>query len=590
MAGQIQEIRVPDIGDFKNIPVIEVIATPGTVVAPEDSLVTLESDKATMDIPSPLGGTIVEMLVKSGDRVSQGTLIARIETAGAGAAAGKAASAVASAAGSASASAPPAAAPMAAASYAGAADVTCDLAVIGAGPGGYSAAFRAADLGLKVVLIERDPTLGGVCLNVGCIPSKALLHTAAVMDEVKTMADHGIAFATPVIDLNRLRTHKEKVIGKLTGGLAQMAKARKVTVVQGTGRFVDGAHIEVALAAGGRSVVKFGKAIIAAGSEAIALPFLPKDPRIVNSTGALELPFIPGRMLVIGGGIIGLEMATVYSSLGARIDVVELLDGLMPGADRDLVKVWEKKNAPRFDHVMLKTKCVGAEAKSDGIHVRFEGPAAPADPQRYDLVLVAVGRSPNGRLIAADAAGVAVNERGFIAVDRQMRTNVANIFAIGDIVGQPMLAHKAVHEGHVAAEAAFGKKVAFDAKQIPSVAYTDPEIAWAGVTEDDAKAKGLKYTKGLFPWAASGRAIANGRDEGFTKLLFDADTHRIIGGGIVGTHAGDLIGEVCLAIEMGADAVDIGKTIHPHPTLGESIGMAAEVAEGVCTDMPPVRR
>jgi dihydrolipoamide dehydrogenase len=410
------------------------------------------------------------------------------------------------------------------------------------------------------------------------------------MDEVKTMADHGIAFATPVIDLNRLRTHKEKVIGKLTGGLAQMAKARKVTVVQGTGRFVDGAHIEVALAAGGRSVVKFGKAIIAAGSEAIALPFLPKDPRIVNSTGALELPFIPGRMLVIGGGIIGLEMATVYSSLGARIDVVELLDGLMPGADRDLVKVWEKKNAPRFDHVMLKTKCVGAEAKSDGIHVRFEGPAAPADPQRYDLVLVAVGRSPNGRLIAADAAGVAVNERGFIAVDRQMRTNVANIFAIGDIVGQPMLAHKAVHEGHVAAEAAFGKKVAFDAKQIPSVAYTDPEIAWAGVTEDDAKAKGLKYTKGLFPWAASGRAIANGRDEGFTKLLFDADTHRIIGGGIVGTHAGDLIGEVCLAIEMGADAVDIGKTIHPHPTLGESIGMAAEVAEGVCTDMPPVRR
>jgi dihydrolipoamide dehydrogenase len=590
MAGQIQEIRVPDIGDFKNIPVIEVIATPGTVVAPEDSLVTLESDKATMDIPSPLGGTIVEMLVKSGDRVSQGTLIARIETAGAGAAAGKAASAVASAAGSASASAPPAAAPMAAASYAGAADVTCDLAVIGAGPGGYSAAFRAADLGLKVVLIERDPTLGGVCLNVGCIPSKALLHTAAVMDEVKTMADHGIAFATPVIDLNRLRTHKEKVIGKLTGGLAQMAKARKVTVVQGTGRFVDGAHIEVALAAGGRSVVKFGKAIIAAGSEAIALPFLPKDPRIVNSTGALELPFIPGRMLVIGGGIIGLEMATVYSSLGARIDVVELLDGLMPGADRDLVKVWEKKNAPRFDHVMLKTKCVWAEAKSDGIHVRFEGPAAPADPQRYDLVLVAVGRSPNGRLIAADAAGVAVNERGFIAVDRQMRTNVANIFAIGDIVGQPMLAHKAVHEGHVAAEAAFGKKVAFDAKQIPSVAYTDPEIAWAGVTEDDAKAKGLKYTKGLFPWAASGRAIANGRDEGFTKLLFDADTHRIIGGGIVGTHAGDLIGEVCLAIEMGADAVDIGKTIHPHPTLGESIGMAAEVAEGVCTDMPPVRR
>ena len=588
MAGQVQDIRVPDIGDFKNIPVIEVHITAGSVVSPEDPLVTLESDKATMDVPSPLGGTIVEVLLKSGDRVSEGALVARIETTSVGvsdtAPAVPAKTAAAAAASSAATVAP------AAAAFSGSADITCDVMVLGAGPGGYSAAFRAADLGLKVVLVERSPTLGGVCLNVGCIPSKALLHTAAVIDEVKTMAGHGITFAAPEIDLGKLRTHKEKVVGKLTGGLAQMAKTRKVTVVQGSGQFADPHHLEVALTAGGRSVVRFEKAIIAAGSEAVALPFLPKDPRIVDSTGALELPLIPGRMLVIGGGIIGLEMATVYSALGARIDVVELLDGLMPGADRDLVRVFEKKNAGRFDKIMLKTKCVGAEAKSDGIHVRFEGPSAPEDAQRYDLVLVAVGRSPNGRLIQAENAGVAVSERGFISVDRQMRTNVPHIFAIGDIVGQPMLAHKAVHEGHVAAEAAHGKKVAFDAKQIPSVAYTDPEIAWAGVTEDEAKAKGLKFTKGHFPWTASGRAIANGRDEGFTKLLFDADTHRIIGGGIVGTHAGDLIGEICLAIEMGADAVDIGKTIHPHPTLGESIGMAAEVAEGTCTDMPPVKR
>ena len=370
-----------------------------------------------------------------------------------------------------------------------------------------------------------------------------------------------------------------------------MAKMRKVRVVHGVAKFADPHHVTVDLTGGGRQVVRFERAILAAGSEPIALPFLPKDPRIVDSTGALELPFIPKRMLVVGGGIIGLEMATVYSALGARIDVVELGPGLMPGADRDLVKVWEKKNAHRFDHVMMETKCVGAEAKANGVHVRFEGKAAPAEPQVYDLVLVAVGRAPNGRLIAAEAAGIAVDQRGFVPVDRQMRTNVDHIHAIGDIVGQPMLAHKAVHEGHVAAEAAAGKKGAsFDAKQIPSVAYTDPEIAWAGLTEEEAKAKGVKVTKGLFPWAASGRAIANGRDEGFTKLLFDADTHRIVGGGIVGTHAGDLIGEVCLAIEMGADAVDIGKTIHPHPTLGESIGMAAEVAEGTCTDMPPVRK
>jgi dihydrolipoamide dehydrogenase len=579
-----QDIRVPDIGDFKNVSVIEIHIQPGSAVTLEAPLITLESDKASIEVPSPVAGTIAEMKVKLGDKVSQGDLIATVDMAGA-AAAVPAAKAVA-------AKPAPAAAPVpqAATTYTGASDHTCDLVVLGAGPGGYSAAFRAADLGQKVVLIERFPTLGGVCLNVGCIPSKALLHTASVMDEVKTMGGHGISFAAPTIDLGKLRTHKEQVVGKLTGGLAGMAKARKVTVVHGTGRFIDATHIEVVIDGSAKQTVAFTNAIIAAGSEAIRLPFMPDDPRIVTSTGALKLPFIPKSMLVIGGGIIGMEMATVYSALGARVDVVELLDGLMQGADRDLVKVWEKKNAPRFDRIMLKTKCTGAVAKPDGIHVTFEGEAAPKDAQRYDLVLVAVGRTPNGAKIDAAKAGVAVSDRGFISVDKQMRTNMPNIFAIGDIVGQPMLAHKAVHEGHVAAEAASGKKSYFDPKQIPSVAYTDPEVAWAGVTEDECKAKGIKYTKSMFPWAASGRAIANGRDEGFTKLLFDDATHRVIGGGIVGTHAGDLIGEVCLAIEMGADAVDIGKTIHPHPTLGESIGMAAEVYEGVCTDLPPAKR
>ena len=469
-------------------------------------------------------------------------------------------------------------------------EITADVAVLGAGPGGYSAAFRAADLGLNTVLIERGPTLGGVCLNVGCIPSKALLHTAAIIDEAAALTSHGIKFGKPEIDLDTLRAHKNKVVSKLTTGLAGMAKARKVQVVRGTGTFRDSTSFNVALPDGGTQVIKFAKAIIAAGSEAVNLPFIPNDPRIVDSTGALELRQIPKKMLVIGGGIIGLEMATVYSTLGTRLEVVEMLDGLMPGADRDLVKVWEKKNAPRFDKIMLKTKTVGVEAKTDGIHVRFEGAAAPDAPQVYDMVLVAVGRSPNGRLIGADKAGVTVNERGYVPANKQMRTNLPHIFAIGDIVGQPMLAHKAVHEGHVAAECAAGHKASFDAKQIPSVAYTDPEIAWAGKTEDQLKAEGAKFGRAVFPWAASGRAIANGRDEGFTKLLFDAETHAIIGGGIVGTHAGDLIGEVCLAIEMGADATDIGKTIHPHPTLGESIGMAAEVFEGVCTDLPPVKK
>ena len=470
--------------------------------------------------------------------------------------------------------------------------------MLGSGPGGYSAAFRAADLGLKVVMVERYADLGGVCLNVGCIPSKALLHVAAVMDEVSHMAELGVSFGAPQLDIDKLRTHKDKVVGKLVGGVGSMAKMRKVTVLRGYGSFADPHHVEVELTTGDgqdktgeKKLVRFAQAIIAAGSAAVRLPFLPDDPRIVDSTGALQLRQAPQKMLVIGGGIIGLEMGTVYSTLGARLDVVEMMDGLMQGADRDLVKVWQKMNARRFDNIRLKTKTVGAEATADGIRVQFEGLDGQRSEGVYDLVLQAVGRSPNGRKIGADKAGVAVNERGFIPVDVQMRTNVPHIYAIGDIVGQPMLSHKAVHEAHVAAEVAAGDaKARFDARVIPSVAYTDPEVAWVGLTEDEAKLKGIAVKKGLFPWTASGRAIANGRDEGFTKLLFDAESHRILGGGIVGTHAGDMIGEVALAIEMGADEVDIGKTIHPHPTLGESIGLAAEAAHGSCTDLPPARK
>jgi dihydrolipoamide dehydrogenase len=575
------EVHVPDIGDFKDVPVIEVFVKPGDTIKPEDPLISLESDKATMDVPSPAGGTVGEVKVKVGDKLSEGILILTLQT-GVKGAAPTAPTAVAPSA--------PVAAP-AAASFAGGADIECEMMVLGAGPGGYSAAFRSADLGMKTVLVERYPTLGGVCLNVGCIPSKALLHVAGVADEASVLAEHGVSFGNPQIDLDKLRGWKEKVVGKLTGGLAGMAKARKVTVVQGVGKFLDPYNMEVTLSDGsGKKVVKFQKAIIAAGSQAVMLPFIPEDPRVVDSTGALELKFMPKRMLVIGGGIIGLEMATVYATVGTRIEVVEMLDTLMTGADRDLVKVWEKKNAGRFDKVMLKTKTVGAEATSAGIKVSFEGEKAPPEPQLYDLVLVAVGRSPNGKKIDAEKAGVAVTDRGFINVDKQMRTNMPHIFAIGDIIGQPMLAHKAVHEAHVAAEVAHGAKAYFDARQIPSVAYTDPEVAWAGLTEEQCKAQGIKFGKSMFPWAASGRAIANGRDEGFTKLLFDATTHRCIGGGIVGTHAGDLIGEVCLAVEMGCDPADVGKTIHPHPTLCESIGMAAEVFEGVCTDLPPVKK
>ena len=591
------EIKVPDIGDFHDVPVIEVLMKVGDKVEKEQPLLTLESDKATMEVPSDQNGEIKSVTVKVGDKVSQGMGIATIEVS-APAATPKTTAPATPATPSTPTSTTSSVAPTPiAGSYSGAVDHECEMLVLGAGPGGYSAAFRSADLGMNTIIVERYATLGGVCLNVGCIPSKALLHTAAIMDEVKAMAAHGISYGEPKIEIDQLRAHKESVIGKLTGGLAGMAKARKVKTVRGVGKFLDAHHVEVDLtegagknATGKKEVIRFQKAIIAAGSQAVMLPFLPKDPRIVDSTGALKLEKVPKRMLVIGGGIIGLEMATVYSTLGSKIDIAEMMDGLMAGADRDLEKVWEKVNAPRFDKIMLKTRATKAEAKPDGIHVTFEGDQAPNNPQIYDLVLVAVGRTPNGKKLDADKAGIVVDERGFIPVDAQLRTNVANVFAIGDIVGQPMLAHKAVHEAHVAAEVAAGHKSYFDAKQIPSVAYTDPEVAWAGLTEEQCKAKNIAYEKGLFPWAASGRAIANGRDEGFTKLLFDKETHRIIGGGIVGTHAGDLIGEVCLAIEMGADAVDIGKTIHPHPTLGESIGMAAEVAHGSCTDLPPQKK
>ena len=565
MAGT--EVKVPDIGDFKEIEVIEVLVKPGDTVSKEQSLITLESDKATMEIPSPAAGMVKELRIKVGDKVSKGSLILMLE-----------------APTQAPTKAPesPKAAPPTPSTGA---DIECDVVVLGAGPGGYSAAFRAADLGMKTVLVERYPTLGGVCLNVGCIPSKALLHTAAIIDGARSLAAHGISFGEPKVDLGKLRAFKDKVVGKLTGGLAGMAKMRKVTVVQGVGTFLDKNRLQVE-----GKTIRFTSAIIAAGSQAAKLRLggneLPSDPRIVDSTGALELKSLPKKMLVIGGGIIGLEMGTVYSTLGTRLDVVEMMDGLMLGADRDLVAVWQKFNAPRFDKVMLKTKTSKVDVAKDGIKVVFDN----SNSVTYDMILVSVGRVPNGRKIGAEKAGIAVDERGFIKTDSQMRTNVPNIFAIGDIAGNPMLAHKAVHEGHVAAEAANGMKSHFDARVIPSVAYTDPEIAWVGLTEEEAKKNGTPISVAKFPWAASGRAIANGRDEGFTKLIFDAESHRLVGGGIVGTGAGDLISELALAIEMGADATDIGKTIHPHPTTSESVGMAAELFEGVCTDLPPQRK
>ncbi|GAB2898310.1 dihydrolipoyl dehydrogenase [Uliginosibacterium flavum] len=588
---QLIEVKVPDVGDFKDIPIIELFVKPGDTLSVDDSIATLESDKATLDVPSPAAGVVKSVQVKVGDRVSEGSVLLMME-----AISGAAAAAAPKPAESAPAAAP-AAAPIAGGSYTGKVDMECQMLVLGAGPGGYSAAFRAADLGMQTVLVERYATLGGVCLNVGCIPSKALLHVASVLEEASHFSDVGVSFGETKVDLNRLRAHKEKVISKLTGGLAGMAKARKVETVRGYGNFIDAHHVEVSVtsgegqtATGEKKVIRFEKCIIAAGSSVVKLPFVPEDPRIVDSTGALELRSIPKRMLVIGGGIIGLEMATVYSALGARIDCVEMGDGLMPGADRDLVKVWEKQNLHRFDKIMLKTRTVGVTCRPDGLLVKFDGEQAPADEQKYDMVLVAVGRSPNGKKLSAEKAGVLVSDRGFIQVDKQQRTNVPHIFAIGDIVGQPMLAHKGVHEAHVAAEVAAGQKSYFDASVIPGVAYTEPEVAWVGVTEIEAKATGRKIGVGKFPWAASGRAIANGCDYGFTKLIFDSETHRIIGGGIVGPNAGDMIGEITLAIEMGCDAVDIGKTIHPHPTLGESIGMAAEVFEGTCTDIPPMKK
>ena len=583
------ELKVPDIGGHENVDIIAVEIKVGDTVSIEDTLVTLETDKATMDVPADAAGVVKEVKVKVGDKISEGGVIAIIEAVASDAPQKEAAPAQET-------TAQAAPAPQAA-SFNGTAEAEYDVVVLGGGPGGYSAAFAAADEGLKVAIVERYATLGGVCLNVGCIPSKALLHNANVIDEVRHLAANGIKYPEPELDIDMLRAYKEKVIGKLTTGLAGMAKARKVDVIRGNGQFISPNHMEVALTTGTgkdetgeKKTIAFKNAIIAAGSRVVNLPFIPQDPRIIDSTGALALKDVPNKMLIIGGGIIGLEMGTVYSTLGTRLDVVEMMDGLMQGADRDLVKVWQKQNEYRFDNIMVNTKTVAVEAKEDGIYVSFEGANAPKEPQRYDVVLVAAGRAPNGKLIGAEKAGVAVTERGFIEVDKQMRTNVPHIYAIGDIVGQPMLAHKAVHEGHVAAENCAGHKAYFDARVIPGVAYTSPEVAWVGITETAAKEQGIKITKANFPWAASGRAIANGCDQGFTKLIFDAETGRIIGGGIVGPNGGDMIGEICLAIEMGCDATDMGKTIHPHPTLGETIGLAAEVALGVCTDLPPQRK
>ena len=565
------EVAVPDIGDFDAVPVIEVHVSAGDTVAVDDPLITLESDKATMDVPAPAAGTVVEVKVKVGDTVSTEHPILELRTSEAPPTEEQAAA--------------PTPSPVARPPMTERGDVHAEVLVFGAGPGGYSAAFRAADLGMKVVLVDRGERLGGVCLNVGCIPSKALLHAAKVIAETKEMSANGLSFAEPQIDIDKLRGWKEGVVKRLTGGLAGLAKQRKVEVVRGTGLFTSMNQVQVTADDGSVKTVSFEQAIIAAGSEAVSLPFIPNDdPRVIDSTGALELEDIPQRLLVLGGGIIGLEMATVYSELGAQITVVELMDQLIPGADKDIVTPLTKRITKQYQNIYLKTKVTAVEAADDGLRVRFEGAGAP-ETETFDKVLVAVGRRPNGRAIGAENAGVRVDEHGYIQVDKQQRTNVPHIFAIGDIVGQPMLAHKATHEGKVAAEVAAGKTSFFDAKVIPSVAYTDPEVAWAGVTENEAKAAGVKYGKGVFPWAASGRSLSLGRDEGITKVLFDESTDRIIGCGIVGPNAGDLIAEAAIAIEMGADAADIGLTIHPHPTLSETIGMAAEAFEGTITDL-----
>ena len=558
------DLVVPDLGNFEAVPVVDVLVKPGDVVEVDTPLVTLETDKASMDVPAAAAGTITEVLVRRGDRVSKGTVLARVDAA-----------AEQSPAGAPSAPAPSVDEP---------ADRTTQLLVLGAGPGGYTAAFRGADLGMQVTLVERWPMLGGVCLNVGCIPSKALLHAARVIEEAEAMGAAGIAFGAPAIDLDRLRDWKSRVVARLTNGLTSLAKQRKVEVVRGTGRFVSPHVVEVSHE-GRTERIRFEQCIIAAGSESVQLPGWPDDPRIMDSTGALELPEFDGRLLVVGGGIIGLEMACVYDALGSDVSVVELMPQLMPGTDPDLVRPLEKRIRARYDSILLETKVTGVEPTAEGLRVSFAGKNAPAGPEIFSRVLVAVGRTPNGRVIAAEKAGVRVDERGFIPVDRQMRTNVPHIFAIGDVAGAPMLAHKATHEAKVAAEVAAGEKRAFDARVIPSVAYTDPEIAWVGLTEIEARANGTQYGKGTFPWAASGRSLAMARDDGMTKLLFDPDTHRVLGGGIVGPNAGELVSEIGLAIEMGADAADVGLTIHPHPTLSETVAFSAEAFEGTLTDL-----
>lgn len=571
------EVKVPDIGDFSDVPVITVMVAPGDEVAAEDPLVELESDKATMEVPSPAAGKVVEIKVSEGDKVSEGSLILTLD---AEAAAGEAAAVAAP-------DAPPAPASTPTAPVKG--DIHAELLVLGSGPGGYTAAFRAADLGLQTVLVERNPTLGGVCLNVGCIPSKALLHAAKVITEAEEMAHFGVSFAKPKVDVDGLRGWKESVVKKLTGGLSGLAKGRKVQVVEGTGQFASPNMLRVQTS-DGEKMVSFDQCVIAAGSEPVTLPFIPHDdPRVIDSTGALELADIPKRLLVLGGGIIGLEMGTVYDALGAKITVVELMDQLIPGADKDIVKPLHKRIEGRFESILLKTKVTAVEAEKKGLKVTFEGPDGTST-DTFDKVLVAVGRRPNGKLIGLENAGVTVDEAGFVPADNQMRTNQPHIFAIGDIIGQPMLAHKAVHEGKVAAEVAAGHKRAFDARVIPSVAYTDPEVAWVGMTESQAKTAGIKFGKGVFPWAASGRSLSLGRDEGITKVLFDEADDRVIGAGIVGPNAGDLIAEVALAIEMGSDATDLGHTIHPHPTLSETVNFAAEMFEGTITDLIPPKR
>ncbi|WP_272004571.1 dihydrolipoyl dehydrogenase [Roseovarius sp. ZX-A-9] len=577
------DVKVPDIGDFKDVPVITVLVSVGDTVRAEDPLIELESDKATMEVPSPAAGKVAVIKVAPGDKVNQGDVIMVLEAA-AGDEVDKASQGAEEA---------PAAPKSVAASgtAAGRGDLHAALVVLGSGPGGYTAAFRAADLGLDVILIEKFPTLGGVCLNVGCIPSKALLHGAKVITEAAEMGEHGISFAAPTVDIDKLRGWKDGIVRQLTGGLAGLAKARKVQVVTGYGSFTGPNMIEVVGAEGTTSSVSFDQCIIAAGSAPVKLPFIPHDDaRVIDSTGALELDGVPERLLVLGGGIIGLEMACVYDALGARVTVVEFMDQIIPGADKDIVKPLMKRIEARYEAVLTNTKVTAVEARKKGLRVTMQGDGGEST-DTFDKVLVAVGRRPNGAAIGAEKAGVAVDERGFIAVDRQQRTGVPHIFAIGDVVGQPMLAHKAVHEGKVAAEVAAGHKRFFDAKVIPSVAYTDPEVAWVGLTETEAKARGIKLAKGVFPWAASGRALSNGRPEGMTKVLFDPETDRVLGAAITGTGAGELIAEVALAIEMGADAIDLGHTIHPHPTLSETVNFAAEMYEGTITDlMPPKKR